>query len=502
MGDFIIIYMKRLYHILKRNKIHKSKKIICTKKQLLEKHIYYEDYVASIYNEIVNYQNSINNELNEPSIYFTGYSILSYNGDRMGKVLGRDGKIYRGIYPESVPSFRKLWSTGLLQILGEHNLIPRTIITDYFSDEYPIILEHQTVDISVSSLWNTEMIKDAAILICLIKQIAQRVGFTLHDGHINNVSFEKGQPIFTDIGSIVEDQGQATICDREILFTAIYRLIFHFLGNSLLKHIQLYDETNNAIWVSPRFYDDLVREYVHALNVYERYHLFHSSWQCNRIIYRMFRRYEVLPEYIDCLFPMISEKEKEFDDSIYMDIEVLGDELEKADITFHSIVDVGGNSGKLVRVFYSKFKCRTIALENDDTESGIIYKHCVKDNIPINTFVFHYLYGASDEKLKSIRGDIAVCLDLTHSNVAYQRFKADSLFNSLCKLSNRYVAISYYPNKEKVLKYDPYLRKDGTEDIGMFENVFRSFFDIVIRKEIGDRNSRNFRILYVGRKNG
>ena len=140
MGDFIIIYMKRLYHILKRNKIHKSKKIICTKKQLLEKHIYYEDYVESIYNEIVNYQNSINNELNEPSIYFTGYSILSYNGDRMGKVLGRDGKIYRGIYPESVPSFRKLWSTGLLQILGEHNLIPRTTITDYFSDEDPNIL--------------------------------------------------------------------------------------------------------------------------------------------------------------------------------------------------------------------------------------------------------------------------------------------------------------------------------------------------------------------------
>ena len=502
MSDCIIVYMKRLYHILKRNKIHKSKRLICTKKELLQKHIFYDDYVETIYKEIVKYQKTLKHQLNEPSVYLNEFKILSYNGDRMGKVLGKDGKIYRGIYPESVSSFRKLWNTGLLQILGEHNLIPRTQITDYYTEDYPLILEHQSVDISVSSLWNTEMIRDAAILICLIKQIAQRVGFTLHDGHINKVSFEKGRPIFADIGSIVEDQGQATICDREILFTAVYRLLFHFLGNCLLRHIQLYDETNNAIWVTPRFYDDLAREYIHALNVYERYHLFHSSWQCSRIIYRMFRRYEVLPEYIDCLFPITVEKEKELDESTHMDIDILADECEKANITITSIVDVGGTSGILVRKFHDRFQCKAIALENDDVGSGITYRQFRKDQIPINTFVFHYLYGASDEKIESLRADMAVCLDVTHRIVAFQRFKADSIFNSLCKLSNEYVAISYYPNREKALKYDPYLRKDGTEDIEMFEKIFRSFYDMVIRKELSGQTSINYRILYVGRKNG
>lgn len=54
----------------------------------------------------------------EPEAYkgqllFENYVILSFNGDRMGKVFRKDGEIYRGIYRESCHAFKELWETGL-----------------------------------------------------------------------------------------------------------------------------------------------------------------------------------------------------------------------------------------------------------------------------------------------------------------------------------------------------------------------------------------------------
>ena len=192
----------------------------------------------------------------------TDYEILSFNGDRMGKVLRKEGEIYRGIYRESADDFREMWKTGLLQTLSAHGWIPETEISGYYTDEYPIILKHRTVDMNASKLWSYNMVREAAIRISLIQNIARRAGFTLHDGHMNNVTFHEGKPVFTDIGSFVKDRGQNTVCNREIVFSGCYRCVFRQLGNFMLSRNQTYDESNNMIWMTPRYYDDLTEEYV------------------------------------------------------------------------------------------------------------------------------------------------------------------------------------------------------------------------------------------------
>ena len=232
----------------------------------------------------------------------TDYEILSFNGDRMGKVLRKDGEIYRGIYRESADDFREMWKTGLLQTLSAHGWIPETEISGYYTDEYPIILKHRTVDMNASKLWSYNMVREAAIRISLIQNIARRAGFTLHDGHMNNVTFHEGKPVFTDIGSFVKDRGQTTVCNREIVFSGCYRCVFRQLGNFMLSRNQTYDEANNMIWMTPRYYDDLTEEYRLALRKFRAYHRFRSSAVIRRIIHRRFDCWNVRQEDVDVLF--------------------------------------------------------------------------------------------------------------------------------------------------------------------------------------------------------
>lgn len=345
------------------------------------------------------------------------------------------------------------------------------------------------------------MIRDAAILISLINQVIKPQGFVLHDGHLNNVSFHKGKPIFTDIGSIVENHGQDTMCNREILFTAVYRLIFNNIGNSILKHVQLYDETNNAIWVRPRYYDDYTREYTSALRVFEHYHFWHSSSWYRKIIFKMFKCYDVRPEYIEILFPLLTDTTSLPSANILQDIDKLFELIEQAKLSLSSLVDMGGNHGEVASAFYEKYGRKATALECNDTDSMYVYKRFKENHQPLNTFIFHYLYGASVEKIDAIRSDIATCLDITHTCTAFQMYRPDSLFNSLSKISKKYVAISYYPNKQRSLKYIPYLLEDEKEDIQAFERVFNNFYKIIEKAELGDNpQDSEYRIIYLGRK--
>lgn len=429
---------------------------------------------------------------------FSGYSILSYNGDRMGKVLEYQGEVYRGIYPKSAEAFKKLWSTGLLQVLSARGMIPLTTLTRFSTVDYPIIIHHETVTISPSCSWSYDMIRDAAILICVIKRAAEMVGFTLHDGHLNNVTFDGGRPIFTDIGSFVENKGQHTSCDREILFSACYRLIAYHLGNSILNRLQIYDESNNAIWIRPIEYDDLTREYVCLLKQFQRYHALHSSLLCRRIIRRMFYEREVLPEYIAILFPSFPDTKTVSDQNLLSDIEVIKSMVRK--LSIRSCGDTGGNQGILACELSTAFGWKACTIEYDQDAARGTYTRLKKLEQPVDTFMFNYCYGASQEKVKPIISDLFIAYDITNNCSIRQYYHKDSLLSSLNKLSRRYVLVTYYPNRKKQPRYE---EREGssaekTED---FIRKFSEFFQIISRETQGRSiDSEDYRVLILGEK--
>lgn len=434
-----------------------------------------------------------------PTKKINEYRILSYNGDLLGKVLEIDNQICRGIYQERVEGVMKLWRTGLLQTLGKYHLIPETTLTDYYMEEYPLILKHEKVDMSVSSLWNDDMICDAAILISLIKRIANHVGYTLHDGHLNNVSFHNGRPVFTDIGSIVEDRGQITVCDREILFTACYRLVSSKLHNSILKHFQLYDETNNVVWIAPRYYNDFVREYQALIRAFKRYHMLHSSFSYTKLIYRMFDCYEMKPEYIKAVFQNQNTYTYFIEEHTKKDIAHIIALLTDLQADISSATDIGGTEGHLPMELYKALHCHVHALEYTMIGAQKTYNRFKSCNIPINTYLFNYLYGASEEKLDTVKADLVIALDITCNCAGYQRYRVDSLINDLKKISNQYVAVTYYPYKKEDNRYIPFLDENGKESVEVFERIFAQSFSVICRREVVDNCLEKKHYIYIGK---
>ncbi len=489
--------LKRVYQIRKRNHDNHLVPLRITQKDLLDSKDKYEKMLVEICRELKNFHVD-NTPLEVSPKVFSGYSILSINGDRMGKVLEYKGEIYRGIYSKSILAFKRLWNTGLLQVLSAKGMIPQTTLTDFSTKDYPIIIHHESVSISPSCSWSYDMIRDAAILICLIKRAAETVGFTLHDGHLNNVTYNGGRPVFTDIGSFEENRGQKTSCDGEILFTACYRLVAYHLGNSILNRLQLYDESNNTIWIRPIEYDDLTREYVCLLKQFRRYHALHSSMTCRYIIRKLFLEREVLPEYIELLFPALSEKKGSIDKNLVTDIETI--ESMVNDLPVRTCVDIGGNIGLIAAELSKAFGWKMHALEYDEDAARETYMSLKDTEYPVDTFMFNYCFGASEKKWQPFISDLAIAYDITNNCNIRQYYRNDSLLNSLSKLSRRYVLAVYFPERKNQPRYEAPEGsvKEKTDD---FIRTFSEFFHIIKQEESGELvDSEEYRILILGEK--
>jgi len=490
-------FARRHYEYLKRGRECSMHPLRIRKKQLDELHAVFEDRIAALAEEISEYRDSISDaplSREKGTVLFENFRILSYNGDSMGKVLGRDNCIYRGVYKESVPDFIRLWNSGLLQVLGRNGMIPVTTVTDYYTEEYPIILQHEIVDMSTSKLWNSRMIKDACVTMTVIDRVARTAGFKLYDGHLNNMTFHNGKPVFTDIGSIVENRGQKTAYENGLVFAGLYRLLFSALNNSILKRVQPYDEENNAIWISRRFYDDATVEYYKALRKFKGYHSLRSSILCSWIIFRVFDCYDCRPEYIELLFGSNAQT-AERQVCAAADIDCTVKAIKKLDLDAKTAVDIGGTSGELSCALYDRLGLKVISAEYDEGRAIEAYDRFRAQDVPVCSVLFNYLYGADDNTRDYIRSDIAIALDITHNLKAYQPWKPDSLLNSLSKMTNAYAAVTFHPDEENAGEAGA---RTSAEETERFESVFAEFFSVLLKEEIKNGTRKGF--LYVGKR--
>ena len=489
--------VRELRHI-KRIKARNIAPVRITGAKLKERKDYYDSIVRKFAQEMNTYAETSDFEFPQNEV-FSDYEILSFNGDRMGKVFRKDGVIYRGIYRQSCDDFREMWKTGLLQVLSRHGWIPDTAISGYYTEEYPIILKHRTVDMNGSKLWSYNMVREASIRICLINAIARQVGFTLHDGHMNNITFHCGQPVFTDIGSFVKDRGQTTVCNKEIVFTGCYRCVFMQLGNYMLSRSQPYDEANNMIWITPRYYDDLTEEYRLALRKFRAYHRLRSSHSIRKIIHRMFDCWDVRPEYLEALFRAHTDAgENPFAEDVKRIAEAVGE----SGMDASSAVDVGGTRGRMSEALHKSYNMKVTDCETDDTSCDCAKAFFDREKVPGNAFAFHYLYGCDPDSRQGVRAELVTCADITHNVFSVQQYRVDSLINSLRKMTSRYAVVTYYPFREAPERYIPRLTEEGEEDLQYFKDTFCEFFELLLEKEFGSPvgpEKENYCLLLAGR---
>lgn len=465
---------------------------IC-KRDIIERSQYYTQLVDEICREI-RYYSFQNSEIDHHDL-FDGYQIVSYNGDRMGKVFLKDSEYYRGVYIESQNDFMELWKMGILQVFGDRGLIPRTEISQYCLPEYPVILHHQRVHMSPSLMWTFSMIKDAAILMAVINTVLQRFGYKLHDGHLNNITFHNGKPMFTDIGSIVKDRGQNVSFSKELVFSACYRMMFEMLGHTALGRIQVYDENNNAVWVRPRFYNDQMREYRMLIKEYYMMLRRKGNRNTRKVAVRIFEYYDVRPEYLELLFSGFHVEEAEDEKKRIIDNRIM-DYIEQLPNTKSILFLSGCNDSIIEKLCGCDYKISITHYDEAISES--IYKKTQKNRRKAEVYLFNYMYASSKNAREALKSDVVVVMDITHGTGTVQRFKTDSMMNSIRKLTSRYVVITYYPSARHNEKYDCYLKEDGTEDMQAFISVFKQFFDVKLLKEIDSFPNGETGYLFIG----
>ena len=122
--------------------------------------------------------------------------------DEMGKIYFYNNRVLRIINEEYIPIVKQMFESGFLNKLTELDLFQKTwIVDDIKISCYNFIVEHKTVKYwNYPYEWSFSMLKDAALVLLEVNNIANQFGFELIDTHFNNVVFDRTKPKFFDLG--------------------------------------------------------------------------------------------------------------------------------------------------------------------------------------------------------------------------------------------------------------------------------------------------------------
>lgn len=400
---------KRYYSISKKTKVFYSQ---------------YDKLKEKIIKEIKEYNQEKNIRVNS-SILIKDLTMMSNNGDQMGKVFLYNGDIYRGIYKERVSDFYNIWDRGILQVLWKYNIIPEIKLTQYYTEEFPLIIQMKKVSIQRNMNWSYLMVRDACCLLVMMYDVLKRFGCTILDGHLNNITFNQGKPLFVDIGSIILDR--PTAVKEELVFCGLYRLLFGTIGNTMLYRMPVFDMSSGTAFVEPRFYNHLTRDYRFCRKKFLQFLFFRRGISKVIKAIKIFYFYDLCIKDIEDLFPVPMYKINESVRGIF-DVEEAGDLSDCFDK--HSIIDVGGGALFLeeIKDKYSVLATKYIDFNEKNIDQVYLRNY---NRFEENLFaVINYIYIQKDENLVNLQADTVLCVlpylntktyqELFPSTIAYQ----------------------------------------------------------------------------------
>jgi hypothetical protein len=137
-------------------------------------------------------------KITEREIVFSKLSQI----DDVGRLFyWRDG-VYRGINANAVQKVIDLLESGLIEKLSAHGIFPVTTVTDFVTNEFPLVIQHEKLPfVSYPFEWSFTMFQEAAELVIRISEISAKYGFGLKDCHPYNILFRGTLPVYVDLGS-------------------------------------------------------------------------------------------------------------------------------------------------------------------------------------------------------------------------------------------------------------------------------------------------------------
>jgi hypothetical protein len=438
------------------------------------------------------------------------YTVLCSLADVLGKVIvtveNNEKYFYRGIFPEKIGFFKELYECGVLQSLAESGRVVQIKLTDFYTEEFPLIVQMETLLEVPPNFWSFSMIRDSAVNILIINSVLKAYGYTLIDGHPFNSFFRKNKSVFFDLGSFVKSK-------KEIFKEQFYSYYVNTL--TMLSVKKSYYARHRFcfynIALSPESVDvDNSIEMKAVEKMFLKHHRRYSSREYNRILKKVFLQKDIKPEFIDVLFPeYIREKAVwgNYSNAYFTDKEIPGRQRRIMELTNEyssdakSTLDIAGNSGYFSSLLEQTGRFNSIISVDYDEhaiETGrILLKEKNVSLFLMNPFTPLFLKDNIQNISRIIQADMVFALALTHHLILSQRFDINAIFAVISMYSKKYVYIEFCPlglySDGKAPPFPDWYNEDW------FESNFKRHFKM-LHKEVVDRTEKGqaLRILFIG----
>ena len=229
LSDFLICYFPKM----------EIDSIKITKSQYDKLKNEINDYCNNVVNEINDYKKNGVIKITEGTEALHGYEIVSQIGDYLGPVILMDGEYYRCIKKDAVPKFIELWESGILQVFSAKGFMPKIDISEFCSDEWPIILKQQKITIKKIEDTTIEESKKALFFVSILQLVCKKVNCVLLDPHFYNYTINESGFMFYDLGSFFMTNDISNYNDFSMVILGAYRILFSYFPGSVLSKQEL-----------------------------------------------------------------------------------------------------------------------------------------------------------------------------------------------------------------------------------------------------------------------
>ncbi len=389
--------------------------------------------------------------------------------DMRGRTFVYGGNFYRGIYAGYEDSIKKLFDCGLIEELNNARLIPQTCISNYYSDEFPLIIKHEFIEPCLYiHEWTYHMLCDAALMIEKLIKVLHKYGYGLWDCHTENILFCGIEPVYCDLGSffLMEELAQNHRGIPFEQFKTYYIEIAKMLRNngSLARsflnnyeNIELEDAEifcrglQRRILPFENYFWRGYHKFVKNTSIFEKILFSHYSHKVRVYNKRLVRkaRWSNYQGLNDQLLASYDARKTGF-----LRFERVLDVIKSLEVS--TIYEWGANAGLLSILCCKKYSniVRYVSCDYDDYSVDTLYqfirskKHeqeYLNKIIPLIGSFWDSINLKNRNSADRLRSDLVIGLAISHHLLLAQGMNIDVMFESFASYTNRYIIIEFMP---------------------------------------------------------
>lgn len=145
----------------------------------------------------------------------------------IGTVFQWKGRVFRAVDAKHRDEVIALFDSGLVSELVKRELLVKSWISDVSLGDDTLVIEHEAISVpTYPREWTFSMLKDAALLVLELNEVARRFGYQTKDCNGYNVLFHKGRPLYVDLCSFtpVASAEKSLLSYSEFLKAYLYPL--------------------------------------------------------------------------------------------------------------------------------------------------------------------------------------------------------------------------------------------------------------------------------------